>query len=207
MRIVTPPVALVDVAYARTSAPVFAGDGDDRVEALLAAAQAAIEPPNSWVGRAFGVQTIEARFDGFPLFEVHLPCPPLRSVTSVAYLDDAGAEQTMPTDGYEACGVGTVSGGVMVKSMRAWPRTACRRDAVRIRFQAGYEANDPQLLPVKQAIVLAATHLRSLSTRELSLSSRSSEGAGSRNWVVSDAAEKLVRNAVEGLLQPFRVYA
>lgn len=52
--VVAPPVALVTPADAKAWAPVLASDSDARVEALLLAAQFAIEPPNGWVGRSSG---------------------------------------------------------------------------------------------------------------------------------------------------------
>lgn len=207
LRVVTPPAALLTAAEAKVAAPVFAGDAEARLTALLGAAQAAIEPPNGWVGLAFGVQTLEACFEGFPCFEMPLPCPPLRAVASVNYRDRDGAEQTLAPETYEPFGVGFARGGLIPRPDTTWPATARRADAVRITFEAGHAPDDPQLLPVRQAIILAATELRQLGTRELGLSSRSVEGVGTHSWVVSDAAGKVIRAAVESLLMPMRVYA
>lgn len=205
--VITPPADLVAAADAKAWQPVFAADSDARVTALLKAAQAAIEPPNSWIGRAFGEQTIEARLCDWPCRDLRLPFPPLKQVTSVKYDDADGAEQTLDPSLYTVFGAGSAQGGLVLKDGSSWPGLARRPDAIRVRFVAGYAANDPQLLPVKQAIVLAASHLRSLGTQDLALRSREVEGVGSRTWTVSDVAQKLVASTVESLLQPFRVYA
>lgn len=216
--IIAPPAALVTTADAKAWQPVLAADADARVTALLQAAQAAIEPPSGWVGRAFGVQTLEARFEHWRDFsafsawraagEIRLPFPPLRSVASITYLDTAGVEQTLLAANYLVSGQATASGRVRPAPGLTWPALAAGRpEAVRIRFEAGYAADDPQLRPVKQAIVLAAVHLRSLGTQDLALRSREVEGVGSRTWTVSDVAQKLIASTVESLLSPLRVYS
>lgn len=205
--VITPPADLVTATEAKAWQPVFAADADERVTALIKAAQAAIEPPNSWVGRAFAEQAIELRLCDWPCRDLRLPFPPLRSVTSVRYDDMQGAEQTLDPSLYTAFGAGSAQAGIVLKDGASWPSIARRPEAIRVRFVAGYAAGDPQLLPVKHAIVLAASHLRSLGTQDLALRTRTVEGVGSRTWTVSDAAERLVKSAVESLLQPFRVYA
>lgn len=205
--VVTAPADLVTAANAKAWQPVFAADEDARVTALLQAAQSAIEPPNSWVGRAFGVQTLEARRYDWPTRDLRLPFPPLRSVTSVKYDDVNGVEQTLDPSLYMVFGGSSSQSGIILKSGASWPALASRADAIRVRFVAGYDAGDPQLLPVKQAIVLAASHLRSLGTQDLALRTREIEGVGSRTWTVSDAAQKIIASTVEALLHPFRVYS
>lgn len=210
--VITPPDDLVTAADAKAWQPVFATDAEARVTALLKAAQAQIEPPDGEIGRAFGMQTLEAQFESFPLCDLlahglRLPCPPLRSVVSVKYVDRDGVEQTFAVENYEAVGLGSARGGILLRSDRAWPLSACRPDAVRVRYTAGYAADDPQLMPVKQAVVLAASHLRSLGTQDLALRSREIDGVGSRTWTVSEVAQQLVHSTVDRLLQRYRVYA
>lgn len=203
--VVNPPEALVSAADAKSWAPVLAGDDDARVTALLMAAQAAIEPPNGWVGRAFGMQTLEARFCGFGSKNLSLPFPPVREIVSVKYDDAAGAEQDLALSAVRLLGAGGAAPYLTPKS-GAWPRASADAESVRVRFKAGYTKDDPEALPVRHAIVLAATHLRSLSTQDLALRSRTTDGVGSRTWTVSGEAEKLVHSAVDGLLSPFRIY-
>lgn len=204
--VVTPPQPLVSAADAKAWAPVLAGDDDVRVNALLRAAQFAIEPPNGWVGRAFGVQTLEARFRGFEGRCLSLPCPPVRQIVKVLYDDVAGVEQELPASFTRLVGAGSAVANV-VPRVGDWPRAAGYPESVRVQFEAGYEAGSPEVEPVRHAIVLGAVQLRSLTTQDLALRSREVEGVGSRTWVVSEVAQALVRSAVESLLMPLRVYS
>ncbi|WP_305526703.1 hypothetical protein [Methylobacterium amylolyticum] len=203
--VVTPPTALVSAAEAKAWAPVLKDDDDARVNALLLAAQAAIEPPNGWLGRALGMQVLEARFDAFRGPCLFLPCPPLREVVSVTYSDGAGVDQIIAPAALRVMGVGTSTGSISPRGSTGWPATDFGPEAVRVRFKAGYAVDDMEVVQVRHAIVLAATHLRSLSTQDLNLRSRQTEGVGSRTWTVSDAAEKLIHRAVDDLLSPLRV--
>lgn len=204
--VVTPPQALVSAADAKAWAPVLKEDDDARVDALLQVAQFAIEPPNGWLGRALGLQTLEARFDAFRSPCLFLPCPPLRELISVTYSDSDGVEQTIALPSLRTLGIGTSTGSISLRSGASWPATECGPEAVRVRFKAGYADDSAEVMPVRHAITLAATHLRSLSTQDLALRSRQVDGVGSRTWTVSDAAENLIRRAVDDLLQPLRVF-
>lgn len=202
--VISPPMRLVEVPAAKMQAPVLADDDDLRVEALLSAAQSRIE--RAWIGRAFGMQTLELLLDGLDEREIALPWPPLRSVTSITYLDEAGQERTVDPASYFVFGVGTRCGSVAPIGGR-WPKATRRPESVRIRFEAGYAANDLELNAPRHAVVLIATHLRSLSTQDLSLRSDTVEGVGAQQWTVSDAAEALIRLAVEDLLADFVVWS
>lgn len=204
VRVVVQPAALVTASVAKLQAPVLSGEPDARVTALLAIAQGEVE--RSWVGRAFGEQTLELSTCAFDS-PLRLPYPPLKSVTNVRYLDRAGVEQTVPPSSYVVQGVGTSSGRIALARGASWPDHGYSSEAVRVLYIAGYAANDPDLEPVRHAIVLGATLLRSLSTVDLALRSESVDGVGSQTFTVSDAAEKLMRSAAESLLQKYRVYA
>lgn len=204
--VITSPAALVTASDAKVWAPVLAGDPDARVTALLLAAQASIE--RGWPGRAFGAQVLELRLDAFQACGLlRLPFPPVRAVDSVKYLDAAGAEQTFAASNYQVLGLGTADARIALVAGAGWPILASLGEAVRVRYQAGYADADPELLPAKHAVVLAATHLRSLSTQDLALRSDTTEGVGSTTWTVSQEAEKLVRTTVENLLMPYRVWS
>ncbi len=202
--VINSPARLVEVAAAKAQAPVLAGDDDVRVEALLSVAQARIE--RSWIGRAFGIQTLELRLDGLDEREIALPWPPLRRVVSVVVVNEAGQEQTIDPASYFVFGVGTRCGSIAPIG-GCWPKVARRPESVRIRYEAGYDADDPQLAAPRHAVVLIATHLRSLSTQDLSLRSDTVEGIGAQQWTVSDAAETLIRSSVEDLLAEFVVWS
>lgn len=126
----------------------LAGDTDEQtyVQSLIAAATAALDGPEGWLQRAIGVQTLEARADEFDACGLTLPCRPIISITSVKYLDADGAEQTLAADQYELMG-----SEVLPAFGVTWPTAGDHREAVRIRYQAGY-ATVPA--PIRAAILL-----------------------------------------------------
>jgi uncharacterized phiE125 gp8 family phage protein len=185
-------------------------DGDDVLDPLIAAACAQIEPPLGWVGRAFGLQTLEQRgawfADEWCGEELRLRFPPLVAVNSVKYLDDDGVEQTLDPSGYEVLGIGDAA-RIVLPYAGSWPSIRWAPEAVRVEYEAGYEADAPQLEPAKNAVALAVKQLLTLSTRDLYVSQVNVPGVGSRNYVLSDVAGKLLGSAVDGLLRPYRVWS
>lgn len=214
LRVITAPAPLLAAYEAKVWAPVLGDDTDERVDFLLSVAQAAIEPPMGWTGRAFGVQTLEAEFRGYQPPCLFLPAPPLREVLSVSYQIADGEVKIIPLEDIRVLGVGTTTGSISMRGAEWWPGSygACtgpylgRHERFIVRFTAGYDDADPVLNPVRQAIVLGAVQLRSLGTQDLAIRSEDVAGVGSTTWTVSDAAAKLVQGTVEQLLSPFRVY-
>lgn len=202
--VITPPAALLNVPDAKLQAPVLAEADDIRVAGLLAAAQSRIE--RSWIGRAFGAQTLEARLDSFDEREIALPWPPLRSVASIVYVNEAGEEQTVDPASYFVFGIGTAGGSVAPIGGR-WPSTPRRPEAIRIRYEAGFASDAPELDTVRQAVLLMATQLHGLTAQDLSLRSESIEGVGETQWTVSDTAGRLITSAADDLLRDFVVWS
>lgn len=95
--------------------------------------------------------------DGFGGSCIELPYPPLRSVSSVQYLDADGATQTLDADTYVVVTTET-PGRIELADGESWPATAVHPAAVTINFQAGYGApgDVPEL--VKVGIKLLAAH-------------------------------------------------
>lgn len=120
-------------------------DDDADVWAILKAARRHVEEVS---GRALAAQTYKLTLDRFPCGPtLPLPRPPLRSVTSVTYLDTDGTEQTWASSNYEVIADGT-PGAIYTEN--AWPATSARPGSVRVTFVAGYgngdEAAPPELL-------------------------------------------------------------
>ena len=89
--------------------------------------------------------TWEVWLDRFPECDlIELPFPPLKTVTSVKYLDSSGVEQTLSTALYSVSaptGPYAQPGRIILKYGEIWPVTQPVPEAVRIRFTAGYGAN------------------------------------------------------------------
>ena len=178
--VVTPPAPIVTWADANTHLKL---DGDTSqqpyVSSLIAAATGHIDGPGGWLDRAIGVQTLEARLDNFDCGSIRLPFPEIVSVTSVKYLDGSGVEQTVAGNGYELLGPSLVP-----VYGATWPTPRWAREAIRIRYQAGYAPGAPQLAVAKAAILLMVGDLY-------------------RNRETTVAA---LSTTVEALLGPLQVY-
>jgi uncharacterized phiE125 gp8 family phage protein len=96
-------------------------------------------------GRAYIQRTLELTMPGWPdCLEIYLPQPPLVSVTSVKYYDEDGADQTLATDQYVVHDY--VEPAVIVPAWEVvWPTVRGLRNAVRVRYVAGYPNGSPDL--------------------------------------------------------------
>ncbi len=210
--VITPPSALISVALAQKHLRLDTDDDADLLGFYIAAAQAMIDGPAGWLGRCVGVQTLELRLDGFPsspiwgwgsdsggLFwgstpayggvgaatRVALPYPPLISVTSVTYEDQAGTVQNLPSADYLAS-----DEGIDASFGTAFPTGRWEPNAVRIQYQAGYPSTPPA---VAAAMLLMVGDL---------YSNRESVETGVRAAAVTVP----MSTTVENLLAPYRVY-
>ncbi|PZQ79291.1 MAG: hypothetical protein DI549_20515 [Ancylobacter novellus] len=203
--VIVPPQPILDVQSLRRLTPGLDALDDDHLAMLIGVVQSTIEPDLGWPGRSFGRQTLELLEEMFPADYLPLPYPPVTSVVSVRYLDRDGSEQEIPAERYRAelsdkiCGVRPAAGC-------EWPRSSWGFGAVRIRFVAGFTPEDPKLLPAKQAVSLGVQALRAVNREDLFLRRERVEGVAEKEWAVNPQAERLVREAADRLLQPYRVY-
>ncbi len=133
-----------------------------------------------YLGRALAPQTLEIAFGGHsqpttvptywqPLAlnpwpdsgnVIELPMGPVTSVTSISYRDSAGDLQEMDADDYDLADdtIALAFGG-------SWPTVQARRNAIQIRYVAGYTLPDdspsPYPLPwrLRSAMLLMLGHL------------------------------------------------
>ena len=91
------------------------------------------------LSRAFITQTLAMKLNSFPNgCCIQLPRPPLQSVTSIVYLDTAGASQTMSSADYDV-DTSREPGQIVLAPNVSWPSTeAGRVNAVTITYVAGY---------------------------------------------------------------------
>lgn len=206
--VVDPPEPILDPAMLRKLVPGLDGVDDALLEMLIAVAQNSIEPPDSWIGRAFGRQTLESVTDGFCVIDargvIPLPYPPISSIESITYEDREGTSRVLPPQSYRASLNGILA-GVRPAAGLSWPATSCAPDAVKIRFVAGYASDSKELLPAKHAVALSVQALRSLAREDIFLKRESAEGIAEKEWAVSMQAEKLMQDAIERLLSPYRI--
>lgn len=140
LRVLTPPAALpLSLAEVKSHLRVDLSDEDALITAYLRAAIAAIDGPEGWLGRCLINQTLELTADEFPYRcdAIRLPCPQLLGVTSISYVDQDGAMQTVPSAIYQVVGIGD-AGRVELAYNQTWPSARRQSEAVRIVYTAGY---------------------------------------------------------------------
>jgi uncharacterized phiE125 gp8 family phage protein len=143
--VVTPPaLEPVELWEAKDHLRLDTDDHDDLVAGLIVAARRHVE---AFLHRALLTQTRELGLDCFPAGEIRLPYPPLQSVTGIVYVDEAGAEQTLATSGFQV-DARSEPGRVLPAYGKSWPSTRAVPNAVRITYVAGYGAT-PESLPAE----------------------------------------------------------
>lgn len=82
-----------------------------------------------------------------------VPMPPLVSITSIRYFDDAGALQSMDSSAYRVDAAGEPG---RVEPVNQWPTAQARLNAVTVAYQAGYGTYAADVpAPIRQWILLA----------------------------------------------------
>jgi uncharacterized phiE125 gp8 family phage protein len=152
--VVTKPASLpVDVATVKARTRIDHADDDTLVAALIAQAVARIDGPNG-IGVGMVEQTWRKSLDRFPLHGracILLPGWPIKSVSSITYVDLAGTTQTMPAEDYrvdldaEPVRIEPVYGG-------SWPGTRDVIGAVKVDYVVG-EADAADMEPALVAAV------------------------------------------------------
>jgi len=110
------------------------------ITAIIKAARLHLEKST---GLSLVNQSLKATWDRLPRgSEIDLPRSPLASITSVKYLDTAGAEQTFSSSAYSAKDVACAGafGRLALKPDYDWPELGDYRGAFYVTFVAGYGA-------------------------------------------------------------------
>jgi uncharacterized phiE125 gp8 family phage protein len=118
-------------------------DQDAMLMFYLRSAISQFDGADGLLNRALISQTYTYKLDYFP-FIIELPLPPLQSVTSITYLDTAGATQTLATNQYRVLNAGVPHklGTIEQEYSTTWPSTRSISQAVTVTFVAGYGARN-----------------------------------------------------------------
>lgn len=159
--IVTPPTVLaLSLEEAKRQVRRFDNDEDADIEAIVREATEFVEEETR---RKLLSTTYDLRLCAFPAAGwIEIQRPPLQSVTSVTYYDQAGAQQTLATSVYRVHAPSQPTGRrgwIELVDGQVWPVTAERDDAVTVRFVAGYGA-DASTVPaaLRRALKLLVSH-------------------------------------------------
>ena len=119
----------VSITDVRTQLRITGTDDDDALRFFISAIR---EQTESYLGRTLITSTWEYKLDAFAQ-EIALPMAPVQSITSVAYVDDDGASQTLASSGYQF----DRRGRLAPSYDNDWPDTRDQFDAVTITYVAG----------------------------------------------------------------------
>jgi uncharacterized phiE125 gp8 family phage protein len=152
-----PAAPVVDLATAKAYLRLESDEEDAVMQILVDAATARVDGWSGILGRCLVNQTWACNFPRFPssLRErlLRLPLAPVSAISSIAYLDAAGAEQTLDPSVYRLL-VDAESPFVALAPHASWPATDRSDDAVTITFVAGYgEDGDAVPAPIRRAIL------------------------------------------------------
>lgn len=136
---------------------------DPQLVAWIVAARQFCE---TYTHRAFITQTLDLMLDGFPYWSnerlvdagaIWIPKAPLVSVTSISYVDTAGATQTWGSSNYTVdapTGPEARQGRIVPAYSIYYPVTRAVPNAVTVRFVAGYGAASAVPYGIKAAMKL-----------------------------------------------------
>lgn len=152
-----PIFALADVkAHLRVDIP----DDDMLIQMLVDVATSRVDGITGYLKRSLLTQTYRWRLPYPPVgSELHLPLPPLQSVTSIQYYDASNVLQTYNASNYNVF-TDAETGYLKLLAGSSWPAMYQRDDAMIVTFVAGYGASGSAVpTPIRQALLLAIGRL------------------------------------------------
>lgn len=165
----------------------FAEDDDDILSKIWGAITEFEDPELGWLGRSILARELELRLDAF-CDVIDLPNGPILQgddhPLSVKYDDAAGVEQTLGSAVYFLADPETRACRILRKPRQSWPKVSGDPQCVRIRYWAGYAADDRRVDNFRSAVKLHVEMTYDGTT---------------------EARERL-SETIDRLLQPYRVY-
>lgn len=149
-----PAAEPVTLAQAKTHMRITDPAEDDYITALIKGSRKWCE---GYQNRAYITQTIKLYMDRFPR-TILLPRPLAISVTSITYVDTAGATQTLSTDVYDLDAI-SQPGVIFLKHSQIWPAVRGDRNGIIVTITAGYGAAAAVPDDIVHAIKLMTAHL------------------------------------------------
>lgn len=153
-----PAATPVSVAEAKTHLRVTQSTDDTYIGTLIDAATLEAE---RYLGRSLITQTLVLRLDAWPADGIiHLPRPPVASVTSVVYQDTAGAQQTLDASEYFRALYGDDMRLVFAEDA-TWPDLESGNPTpIKVTYVAGYgSAGSSVPALIKAGILFLVAHL------------------------------------------------
>ena len=175
----------VTTAEAKTHMRVDTSDDDTYIAGLISAAtQYAQDRTN----RQFINATFKLRLDGFLAAQLWLPRGPLSSITSIQYVDQDDATQTLAGSKYKV-DTASMPGRVVRADGQSWPSTTPNPQSVIITYVSGYGSSTSD---VPEGIRLAIRML-------------TAHWYEAREPVIVGSIVAKVPNSVDALLMQYRI--
>jgi uncharacterized phiE125 gp8 family phage protein len=190
--VAAPATEPITTEEAKLQARVDGSEDDALIGSMIMAARQWAE---AFTNRAFVTQTWDLLLDDFPACDyIELPKAPLASVSSVSYVDNNGATQSL-TQGTDytvdaPAGPTALRGRVLLAYNASWPSVRGVRNAVTVRFVAGYGAAAAVPEGIKAALRMLVAELYS-----------------QRENTLTGTLLNEVPFAVKALLYPYRLVA
>lgn len=160
---IAPTAEPISLAQAKRQLRVDGTDDDTFIAGLITAARSYVE---NYCSSQLVVATFQQKLDQFPCGDtISLNYPPLLDVTSITYVDTAGATQTLATTVYSVLTT-EKPGKIKLKYGQSWPSIRSQPDAVTITFRAGYAR--PFTAATSDVITFAATEPAEIASFRLS---------------------------------------
>ena len=204
VQVITPPAPIVLPG----EIPGDHASDDAKIAAMIAAVTEDIDGPGGWLGRSLGMQTLELTLPyaasdcpqkPFPPREIPLPyLPVIVGSVSIKYLDRNDLEQSVDPANYRV-----VNNAVRFNSGFVFPAVAEAPDAIRVRYDAGYDGdgrNGPVPARAKQTIILCVQDLMRMQANDLAVSVEMVEGVGRTYYLDQSKVGAIVQQACERLL-------
>lgn len=149
----------IDLTAAKAHLRVIGSAEDALITSLAKAARESVE---HYTGRSLVATTWRQSGAAFA-DSIELMKSPVSSITSIQYVDDLGATQTLSASVYRLVAASDPASGtparVELVDGESWPAVAVRPDAVRITFVAGYANAAAVPASIVAAISLVLTDL------------------------------------------------
>lgn len=149
-----PTIYPVTRAEAKAALDISYTDKDDLIDGLIAAATSYLDGWTGILGLALCEQTWRQDYDGF-CNRLRIPLSPVLSISSVKYVDVAGATQTIAAANYSLKN-DDLGAYVQFVTTYTFPVLNVEPASLKVEYVAGYETDGDVPFPVaiKQAILL-----------------------------------------------------
>jgi len=151
--VTAPTIEPVTVQEVKDHSNIFIDSDDTLIETYITSARIHVE---NMTNRALITQTWDLFLDEF-CSVITIPKAPLQSVSSISYLDTAGASQTLSSATYTV-DTDSIPGRVYLAYQKNWPSIRGDRNGITIRFVAGYGGRSAVPEVIKHAMKMLVAH-------------------------------------------------